>query len=243
MTLPRRRVADGGLVGVRVSDDMTRHERDGRPIYQRGYSRVWSFHPPGLAAAVDNSGAFHIDLLGNPAYTARYFRTFGFYDGLATVEMDRGWTHITPDGAPIYSTRYRWLGNFQDGVCVAERARGRFQHIDVHGRPTYRQTFRYAGDFREGVAVVTLKNGTQTHILRDGSSLHGRVFAELGVFHKGFATARDSKGWFHVDRFGRELYPARYAAVEPYYNGRSRVQTRSGSRLLIDEQGSPIERI
>lgn len=237
-------LADNGCPSqVRVSDDLTHHERAGEPLYRYRYRRVLSFHPPGLAAALDSSGAFHIAADGRPAYTARYRQAFGFYEGLAAVESGSGWTHILPTGTPAYGTRYGWLGNFQEGRCVAATRDGSYLHISPSGSPAYDRTYRYVGDFREGAAVVTLEDGGLTHIAPDGSVVHPGRFEDLDVFHKGFAKAKDTRGWFHIDRTGKELYAERYAAVEPFYNGRARVQLRDGGRMLIDERGSPIYRL
>jgi hypothetical protein len=192
---------------------------------------------------MDCSGAFHIDSSGTPIYAHRFLQSFGFYQGLAAVQTKEGWTHVDSAGHVAYTARYEWVGNFQEGHCVAEDFDHRFFHIDPLGRPAYFTRYRYVGDFRDGVAVATLGRGRFAHIRHDGSRLNRRTFRDLAGPHKGVAEARDYRGWYHVDRFGRELYSARFTAIEPFYNGRARALLSSGSRVLIDEQGKVILRL
>jgi len=60
---------------------------------------------------------------------------------------------------------------------------------------------------------------------------------DLGVYHKNFATARDKRGWFHIDMQGEELYPQRYLMIEPFYNGFALVTDSDGKKIVINEQG------
>lgn len=71
-----------------------------------------------------------------------------------------------------------------------------------------------------------------------GASLNGKEFLDLGIFHKNFATAKDSDGWFHIDKRGEAIYTDRFASIEPFYNGFALVETFNGSKQIIDENGS-----
>ncbi len=222
-----------------VAPDGTHHLRHGEPLYAARFTEVLSFHPPGLAAAKDGSGAFHIDVMGRPAYARRFTRTFGFYEGLAAVEDASGAYHVHPDASELTPERYAWCGNFQGGRCTVRLRDGAYVHLDREGRPAYPQRYAYAGDFRDGLAVVQEESGLHLHIDASGQPLNGRRFRDLDVFHKGFARARDERGWHHVDRRGEPLYAQRYAAVEPFYNGQARVEREDGELLVIDERGEP----
>ena len=103
---------------TRVAPERTHHLLDGTPLYPARFTEVLSFHAPGLAAARDASGAFHIDTTGRPAYARRFLRTFGFYEGLAAVESEQGAFHLRADGSELTGGRYAWCGNFQDGRCT-----------------------------------------------------------------------------------------------------------------------------
>lgn len=226
--------------GTRVAPDRTHHLLDGVPLYSARFTEVLSFHAPGLAAARDASGAFHIDTAGCPAYARRFRRTFGFYEGLSAVESEEGAFHLRPDGSELTGERYAWCGNFQDGRCTVRGGDGRYFHLDREGGAVYAERYAYAGDFREGSAVVQEDSGLHLHIDRHGRPLNARRFLDLDVFHKGYARARDARGWHHVDRDGAPLYPRRFAAVEPFYNGQSRVEREDGSLAVIDERGEGV---
>lgn len=235
----------GGAVtswaGTAVALARTHHlDAGGAPLYSARFAEVLSFHEPGLAAACDDSGAFHIHPSGEPAYARRFTRTFGFYDGLAAVEEGRRAFHILPDGTDLGAERYAWCGNFQGARCAVRSESGEYFHIDLAGRPAYPERYAYAGDFREGIAVVQEQSGHHLHILQDGAQLNGRRYVDLDVFHKGFARARDVRGWHHVDRDGQPAYERRFSAVEPFYNGQSRVEHGDGVLEIIEERGATV---
>jgi len=155
---------------ITVSADRTHHLRDGRPLYPQMHREVDSYHPPGLAPVTDPSGAYHIDLQGQPAYPRRFLRVFGFYEGLAAVKSRKGWYHIGPNGKPDYKSRWDWRGNFQEGFCPV-RLNGRYQYIDRNGNVQKEGPYRYAGDFRKGIAVVRRSDGQCVHISVDGHEI------------------------------------------------------------------------
>jgi hypothetical protein len=223
--------------------DRTHHTLDGTPLYPARFLEVLSFHAPGLAAAKDDTGAFHINVTGRPAYARRFTRTFGFYEELATVVDGSGAFHLRPDGTELSPERYAWCGNFQDGRCTVRAVDGRYFHVDREGRPAYLERYAYAGDFRDGLAVAQEPSGLHLHIHKDGRPLNGRRFLDLDVFHKGYARARDERGWHHVDAEGEPLYARRFAAVEPFYNGQARVECQDGALRVIDERGETVREL
>lgn len=222
---------------TQVAADGTHHELDGVPLYGTRFDEVLKYHAPGLAPARDGTGAYHIDTSGQPVYAARYRRSFGFYEGLASVVAEDGWHHVGPDGAPAYGARWSWCGNFQGGLCAVRTTAGCYGHIRPDGGPVTGLSWRYAGDFRDRVAVVQAEDGRSTHISAQGALMHGRWFLDLDVFHKGYARARDEGGWMHVDERGAPVYARRFAAVEPFYNGQARVERLDGGLEVIDEGG------
>ncbi len=222
------------------SADETHHVRDGIAAYEARFDAVMKFHAPGLAPVSRDGEAWHIDTTGEPVYARRFVRTFGFYEGFAAVESGDGWHHITADGHDLYPERYAWCGNFQERRCAVRDREGCYRHITPSGAPCGERTWRYAGDFRDGIAVVQGDDGRSTHVRHDGTILHGRWFEDLDVFHKGMARARDARGWTHVDREGRPAYTARFAMVEPFYNGQARVERFDGALLVIDPAGATI---
>ena len=220
-----------------LAHDQTYHLINSEPLYTKRFFMVLKFHPPGVAAVLDKTGAYHIDLNGNAIYTQRYLRTFGFYSERATVVDGNAWFHIFPTGQRVYPESCAWCGNFQDGACAVRDDSGYYFHIDLCGMPLYREKYFYAGDFKDGIAVIQNKDGWYTHIYLDGRYVHNNWFHDLDIFHKGFACAQDSKGWCHIDKTGQPIYIERYKMIEPFYNGFARVEDKYGAMLVINESG------
>lgn len=220
-----------------VAPCRTHHLRHGVPAYSPRYIEVGKFHDPGLAPALDDSGALHISANGLPAYADRFSRTFGFYEGRAAVQASDGWRHLFPDGTSLSEARFAWCGNFQSGRCTVRSFDNHYYHVTLEGLPAYSIRWKYAGDFRDGIAVVQASNGLHTHLDTEGRRIHGKWFHDLGVYHKGYAAARDDAGWTHIDRAGNPLYSPRFAAAEPFYNGQARVLRHDGSLAVVDERG------
>ena len=213
------------------------HQETGLPAYSERFDEVLAFHTPGLAPVQEGEQSYHIDVSGKPVYSQRFQRCFGFYDGIASVITKKGWRHILPNGDFAHDKTLVWSGNYQEGICTVRLSSGQYIHIDKSGRALYSQVWSYAGDFRYNVAVVQNDKGVSTHIDKTGTFLHGQWFHDLDVYHKGYARAKDGVGWMHIDRMGTPIYNARYAMVEPFYNGQARVETFDGALLVIDERG------
>ncbi|MCK6528641.1 methyltransferase [Myxococcota bacterium] len=225
---------------AKVAPEGTHHLLDGVPLYPARFRRVWKYHVPGLAPVSADDGAFHIDEHGLAAYPARHLQVFGFYEGRAAVAGVSGWHHVLPGGRALYPERYAWCGNYQEGRSAVRAGDGGYLHLDETGAPVSAARWRYAGDYRDGVAVVQGEDGWSTHVDRAGRMVHRRWFLDLDVYHKGFARARDASGWTHVDATGAPAYPRRFAAVEPFYNGQSRVERWDGGMEVIDERGETV---
>jgi len=226
---------------LKVAPAGTHHtDSTGAPAYAARFDGVLKFHAPGLAPVISGGEAWHIVADASPAYSRRFARTFGFYEGLAAAVGPDGWRHITPDGLNAYAARYDWCGNFQEGRCAIREGDGAYQHITPEGLAAYPDRWRYVGDYRDGIAVVQAADGHSTHIGLHGELVHGRWFVDLDVFHKGFARARDEEGWLHVDIQGRPVYERRFQSVEPFYNGQARAERFDGALEVIDEDGATV---
>ncbi len=224
-----------------IAPDSSHHlTEDGAPAYADRFDEVLKFHGPGLAPVTRRGEAWHIIPDGSAAYTRRFSRTFGFYEGFAAVTNRGEWHHITVTGEDAYAQRYAWCGNFQGGLCTVRQTEGMYFHVDPEGRPAYGSRWKYAGDYRDGIAVVQSEGGRSTHIDKDGRLLHGQWFVDLDVFHKAFARARDEDGWTHVNIHGKPAYIRRFAAVEPFYNGQARVERFDGALEVINESGRAL---
>eukprot|EP00434_Breviolum_minutum_P034893 symbB.v1.2.030887.t1/scaffold3525.1/size55316/5 len=213
-----------------------------QPLYNKSFDEVLPFHEPGLAPVRRGGLAWHIQADGSNAYSRTFARTFGFYQGRASVKTEDGtYHHIVSSGEDLYPERFEWCGNYQGGFCPV-RSDGHYFHLDWAGRPAYDERWNYVGDYREGSAVVH-KDGKATHIDHTGSLLHGSWFLDLDVFHKGFARAKDSEGWMHINEQGQAMYQHRFQTVEPFYNGQARVQSWDGSWQVINEVAETLVQI
>ncbi len=231
------------LKNISLSFDETYHIYNGKPLYKKIFKSVMSFHPPGVAAIKNITGAYHIDLEGNPIYDKKFIEAFGYYDGIAAVMDESGWYHIDLKGEQLYNERYKWVGNFQEERCPVRDKLGKYFHIKKNGKPAYDKKYKYVGDFKYGIAVIYDNDGYARHINKQGKFIHKSKYRELGVFHKGFAITRDNYGAFHINKDGNPLYQERYQWVEPFYNEFSFVCKKNGEKLIINKKGEQIHRI
>ena len=140
----------------------------------------------------------------------------------------------------MYNREFKWTGNFQESFCAVRDNENQYFHIDLEGNNLYKEKYSYVGDYKEEIACVRLFNGLFKHIDSLGNYINDKSFIDLGVFHKNFATAKDTKGWFHIDKKGKALYNERYLLIEPFYNGQSLVTTFENRKQIIDEKGNVI---
>jgi ubiquinone/menaquinone biosynthesis C-methylase UbiE len=228
---------------IELSFDETHHLYNGKPLYEDQFDNVMSFHIPGIAAVKNKEGAFHINLEGKAIYEQRFRQTFGYYDGIAAVVDNHGWYHINLKGEPIYDECYEWVGNLQEELCPVRLKSGNYKHIRKDGTFAYIEEYKYVGDFKYGIAVVYQQDGKAIHIDKLGKVFHESSFNELGIFHKRFATAKDHRGAFHIDKKGTPLYNERYKCVEPFYNGQAIVSKHNDELLIINEKGEKVHQI
>lgn len=230
------------LSEITISDNETHHIHKGSPLYPKRFTRVMSFHLPGIAAVQDGNEAYHIKLDGSPLYSTKFEKAFGFYEGKATVKDKSGWFHIDSSGNPIYRERYDWAGNFQEGRCVV-KANSKYFHIMEDGLRAYPQSYKFAGDYKYGIAVIYKENGMATHIDKNGKEIHGEEYIELGIFHKSHAIARDKNDFFHISKDGIPLYRMRYEWTEPFYNNMAFARKHDGSLVVLEEEAFTETRI
>lgn len=229
--------------GIQLSEDATFFTYNGKKLFGKTFKQALKFHAEGLAPVCNETGWFHINMQGQPAYEERYTRTFGYYFRRAAVVQNNAWFHIDINGKRAYNQAFAWCGNYQENVCTVRDFNGNYFHIDKHGHKIYSPKYKYAGDYKEGVAAVMLPNKRFKHIDKQGNNLNGKLFSGLGVFHKSYATAKDEKGWFHIDKQGNSLYNERYQTIEPFYNGFALVETLDNKKQLIDETGLRIKKL
>ena len=225
---------------IKVSANNTHFIFEGQPIFGKFFNEVLKFHAPGIAPVKDTTGAYHIDAHGNPLYSDRYQRTFGYYSNRAAVITGQEWFHLNEKGEIAYPEVFSWAGNYQENICTVRDEKNGYFHIDLHGNKIYSESYTYCGDFKDGYACVKKSSGLWCHININGNSLNEKEFLDLGIFHKNYATAMDNIGWHHIDKTGNELYSQRYLAVEPFYNGFALVTKFDYQKVIIIESGIEI---
>lgn len=224
---------------IKVSQSNDCFHLNGEPIFGRKFIEVLKFHAPGLAPVRDESGWYHINASGHELYPEKYSRTFGYYHNRSAVAKGNQWFHLNEKGERAYSQSYAWAGNFQEELCPV-RFGNKYFHIDLAGNRIYPEEYLYSGDFKDGVCCVQNTQGLFVHLDNTGKEINDRKFLDLGVFHKSFATAKDERGWHHIDRSGKALYNERYLQVEPFYNGQALVSTFENRKRVIDELGKVV---
>lgn len=82
-----------------------------QPLYNKSFDEVLPFHEPGLAPVRRGGLAWHIYADGSNAYSRTFARTFGFYQGRASVKPEDGtYHHIVSSGEDLYPERFDvWL--------------------------------------------------------------------------------------------------------------------------------------
>ena len=218
---------------IKINKEQNSFIYKGRILFNKDFTRVMKFHEPGIAPVYENNAWYYIKIDGKRLNNETYNSAYGFYEGRASVRIKDEAFHIDIEGNRVYSESFQWTGNFQDGFCSVRDKHGNYFHINKEGKKLYEAIYKYVGDFREGIACVMLKNNLFTHINKDGSNLHNYFFKDIGVFHKGIATAKDDKGWFHINLKGESLYSERYSMIEPFYNDVAFVEMLNGSKNWI----------
>ena len=222
---------------IKTSSDSTYFTFENAPLFEKKFIEVLKFHAPGLAPVEDDLGSYHIDVKGNPLYIERYTRTFGYYCNRATVVDGEKWFHIDEKGFRVYLQDYAWAGNYQEDLCTVRGYDNYYYHIKPDGVRAYPTSYLYAGDYKDGIACVKLKDESYRHINMEGNFTNNKSFLDLGVFHKSIATAKDDRGWFHINLQGCPLYMERYLNIEQFYNGFALVTKHDHTKIIINEQG------
>lgn len=220
---------------ISISFDETHHIKNNKPLYDRRYKRVMSFHN-GIAPVENENESFFINEKNEKQFNMSFIKAYGFYDGLSAVKDKNGWFHIDLDGNEVYSQRYKWVGNFNENKCSVRSIDDKYFHIDIFGKKLYEEEYSYVGDFKYNIAVVIDKNGKSTHIDENGNLIHNKYFDELNIFHKGFAIAKDTKGYFHINKNGDALYDSRYKKLEDFYNGFALATTFDNNKIILNEE-------
>lgn len=140
-----------------VSSDKTHHVFDGMPIYNKRFKSVREYKFPGIAAVKDDSGAYHIDLFGNPLYPQRYEYAGDFICETAAVKDFSGrYYYIHTDGKQVGFDKYLWASDFneEDGTAVIYHEKFGAAHITNSCELLYGDYYYDARPFSGGRAKI-----------------------------------------------------------------------------------------
>lgn len=209
-----------------ISDDFTFHYGESaKPLYDKRFKMVQSFHfPEKVAAVLDfNNQAYHIDINGNSIYAQRFEHTYGFYANRAAVSIKENekfsFFHINILGNRCYKESYDWVGNytylpFNTLAQVPVRTFDKFYyHINQNGE-IIGGPYLYAGDPNsQGQSIVWDLDG-ECHILNSDRSKWGyssllfkpnNIWIDAQLPHKGIAAVKDIHGWYFINNFGEQV--------------------------------------
>lgn len=107
------------------------------------------------------------------------------------------------------------------------------------GEPLYAARFDAVGKFHApGLAPVRV--GSEAwHIDVEGRPAYEHRFHATFGFYEARAAVDDGEAWFHIDRHGRAIGPARHAWCGNFQEGRAVVRGRQGEHFHVDEYGQP----
>jgi hypothetical protein len=171
---------------ITISPDNTHFLYEGKPIFDKHFIEVLKFHALGLAPVKDETGAYHIGSNGNPLYSERYTRTFGYYCNRAAVISGKNWFHINEKGERIYSKNYLYAGDFKDGIAGVKLQNEVFKHIDKSVKFINNKEFLDLGVFHKNYATAKDKDGW-FHIDKVGNAIYLERYLTIEPFYNGFA--------------------------------------------------------
>lgn len=138
-----------------VSVDKTHHVFDGSPIYEQRFLEVRAYNFPGLAAARDDTGAFHIDFFGSPVYNNKYAEVGDYHDSTAWAKDANGrYIYIDELGRPINTESYVRVTDFCNRVAAVYHEKFGATHITTSGEMLYHVWYYDVRPFEDGKALV-----------------------------------------------------------------------------------------
>lgn len=221
-----------------VSPDKTHHVFAGSPIYAVRFLEVREYRFPGVAAARDADGWFHIDFLGNPVYDRRYAAVRDFSDGIAAVRTGRGtYIYIDATGRQIDPMEFVWAGDFHDGVACVYHAENGAAHVTTTGELLYSDWCYDVRPFDGGKAVIRDASGW-CYVDREGNRL-GMAPEPQDAYPRGTVCRQHQKNPIPAIIAAHSGYDAcvillRHAEREPFYAGEGGTNKRLTKRGEAD---------
>ena len=162
--------------------------------------------------------------------------TYAWYNG-KSVSISEALSNDRIVISGYRENRLEWVGEACEGIRTFRDVNGKYGHLTEQEHPITNERFDYAGDMKYSLTVVGNEGKGFTYLTDLGQYPIDKWFLECTPFHKGYATARDSKGWYHIDLSGNQLYSERYAYAEPFYNEVALCRDFEGNWYLVHQEG------
>ncbi len=203
-----------------------------------------------LAAVMHNFAWGFVDHSGEVKIPLEYEAVENFSEGLAGIKKNDLWGFVNKSGKVVISPIYGYVGEFKEGLAYvsANNKYGyvdNFGYIDTHGIQIIEAQYKWARDFSEGLAAVSVAFGKWSvervwgFIDKVGTQIIAPQFKDVsyGGFREDLVGVTfDSHKWGFIDREGKFVIPAKYSAVDWFYNGRAEVEL-DGKKGYIDKIG------
>ena len=193
-----------------------------------------------------------IDKFGKQVIPCIYDNTWGFSEGLASVEQNGKWGCINKSGNIIIPIVYDNVDIFHEGLASVRR-NGKCGFIDKFGKHVIPVVYDFAGIFSEGLAWVRKKNEQWICINRTGKKVIPFGFSLAGYFRDGLAVAKKGNyslldlvrmrplngKWGFINKSGKNVIPYDYDEAAGFQEGLASVE-QNGKYGFIDKTGQLI---
>jgi len=205
--------------------------------------------PKGICGFSSGKCGF-IDKFGKQVIPCIYDNTWGFNEGLASVEQNGKWGCINKSGNIIIPIVYDMVDIFHEGLANIKQ-NGKYGFIDKSGKHVIPVVYDYAGIFSEGLAWV--RNEQWICIDKTGKKVIPSGFSMAGYFREGLAVAKkgnyslfdlvrlrplDGK-WGFINKLGKNVIPYDYDEAAGFQEGLASVE-QNGKYGFIDKTGQLV---
>lgn len=226
-----------GLAAVGKNELFGYIDNTGKEVISLQYEEASVFFE-GLAAVKINGKTGFInqsnDVVIQPQF-ARATWVSDFSNGLAAVyeSMDDGaGGYIDKTGKLVIPMQYSFVGRFHEGLAIVQPVGSNYYgYINKEGKMVIPAKYSQGLHFSEGVATVqvTEPNGKSYYeiIDKNGKTLASHLpYDFAGIFREGLAGVEThNQRWGFIDKTGKEVIAPRFAGVNLFRNGLSRMET------------------
>lgn len=178
---------------------------------------------------VSLDGTHHINVRGEPAYTARFDEVLKFHaPGFAPARQGKGAWHIRPDGSAAYERRFIRTFGFYGGLAAVVSEAG-WHHIRPVGQDAYAERYAWCGNFQDGLSAIRANDGRYWHITSEGRPAYEARWSYAGDYRDGIAVVQAADGRStHIDQAGVVLHGRWFFDLDVFHKGYARARDEDG---------------